>query len=229
MDELCICGKKLNVKCILNLCKKCCFAKTCSIHINNKKITKYNFICSICLLPNDKKLLNSFVNYEINETIYYCCQCYTKNIYLFNKIINKPFNKHVFNFDIPDNKFNKYLFDIPDSKINKQYYNIQIYDEHLYCACGCECFDTDTDSEMELYDDDCNDEYDDKIIFTRTDSPIEPATDKINECNICYINKKNYACIPCGHLCLCKVCASKITEKCPMCNIKITHITKIFS
>ena len=226
MADLCICKKRSNIKCILNLCKKCCFAKTCSVHVNNKKITKYNFICSICLLPHDKKLLNSFYNNEINETIYYCCQCYSLNNIIFDNVIDKTSGSHIFNFDVPK----RHLY---------RTYDIQIYSNHLFCPCGCgyfssdeELFGSDDDDDNDDDDDDDvddEDKYEEELIFNRTDSPVELASDKINECNICYINKKNYACIPCGHLCLCKVCASKITEKCPICNVKITHITKIFS
>jgi hypothetical protein len=221
MSELCFCRKKSNVKCILNLCKKCCFAKTCSVHINNKKITKYNFICSLCLSAWDKKLLNSYHNYETDETIYYCCECYIQNTETINRIVNKS-PRNVFNFDLTHT-----------SIIN---FDIQIYST---CPCGCGWFSSLDDLSDDSYDDademDEFSEHDDdlenssKIIFSCSDSPVEPATDKSNECNICYINKKNYACIPCGHLCMCKVCASKITEKCPICNIKITHITKIFT
>jgi len=219
MSNLCVCKKKNNLKCILNSCKKCCFARTCSVHINNKKINKYNFMCSICLLACDKNLLNSYYNSEIGEIIYYCYQCYSSHNIVFDNIIAKTFHSHIFNFDVPK------------KQMYKSHYDIQI---SLFCPCGCGCFSTDD----ELFDDEDDDEsdmsnidiFDDKqIIFSRSDSPVEPATDKSNECNICYINKKNYACIPCGHLCMCKICASKITEKCPICNIKITHITKIFS
>jgi hypothetical protein len=171
------------------------------------------------LLPHDKKLLNSFYNNIIDETIYYCCQCYSCHNDLFDNIVNKPSNINVFNFDLPKMHF------------HAAFYNIQLY-ESLYCSCGCECFSSDpeliSDYDSDEDDDDSPD-FTDEIIFNRSDSPIEPATDKLNECNICYTNKKNYACIPCGHLCMCKVCASKITEKCPICNIKITHITKIFT
>jgi hypothetical protein len=49
------------------------------------------------------------------------------------------------------------------------------------------------------------------------------------ECTICYTNKKTFACIPCGHLCLCYKCKNSIEEKCPLCNEKIDSIVKIFS
>lgn len=49
------------------------------------------------------------------------------------------------------------------------------------------------------------------------------------ECTICYINKKTFACIPCGHLCLCYKCKNNIEDKCPLCNEKTDSIVKIFS
>lgn len=66
-----------------------------------------------------------------------------------------------------------------------------------------------------------------KISRKRCSSPCELAT-KDDECNICYVNKKKYACVPCGHLCMCGECANKIEDKCPICKISITTIIKIF-
>lgn len=81
--------------------------------------------------------------------------------------------------------------------------------------------------------DDDNDSTDsndsDKIIVKkRSSSPAEFASTKVEECNICYVNKKKYACIPCGHLCMCGECANKINEKCPICNVKTNSIIKIY-
>ena len=69
-----------------------------------------------------------------------------------------------------------------------------------------------------------------KIIIARKrcSSPCELATED-NECNICYIHKKKYACVPCGHLCMCGECANKIEDNCPICNTSITTIIKIFT
>lgn len=42
------------------------------------------------------------------------------------------------------------------------------------------------------------------------------------ECVVCLVNKREYLCYPCGHLCLCKQCHIAIlkTKKCPLCNDK---------
>ena len=42
------------------------------------------------------------------------------------------------------------------------------------------------------------------------------------------VNKKKYACIPCGHLCMCGNCANQISNKCPICKNKFIDIIKIF-
>ena len=42
-------------------------------------------------------------------------------------------------------------------------------------------------------------------------------------CCICYENKKSYAFINCGHLCICKTCSEKVIA-CPMCRNKSKSI-----
>lgn len=86
-------------------------------------------------------------------------------------------------------------------------------------------------NEMDSYDDisDTDDENNDnKKSKPRCSSPVELANEKTEECDICYINKKKYACIPCGHLCMCGDCANKVDTKCPLCNVEFTSITKIY-
>ena len=62
----------------------------------------------------------------------------------------------------------------------------------------------------------------------RCTSPCNLATEADAECNICYINEKKYACIPCGHMCMCGECANRILDKCPICKDNITDIIKIY-
>lgn len=83
--------------------------------------------------------------------------------------------------------------------------------------------------EMENYDTDSESEEEEVKIKNRCTSPVELANDKTEECNICFLNKKNYACVPCGHLCMCGDCANKVDTKCPICNIEFTNILKIFT
>jgi hypothetical protein len=44
------------------------------------------------------------------------------------------------------------------------------------------------------------------------------------ECIICMDREREIIFAPCGHFILCKECNSKIKEKCPYCNYKITGI-----
>ena len=67
-----------------------------------------------------------------------------------------------------------------------------------------------------------------KKSISRPVSPCIETDDIDKQCNVCMINVKNYACIPCGHLCICGECSNKIDEKCPICNNKITSIVRIF-
>ena len=66
------------------------------------------------------------------------------------------------------------------------------------------------------------------ILKIRSSSPCIKAIKVENECNICYINEKKYACVPCGHMCMCGICANKINDKCPICKNTITDIIKIY-
>lgn len=64
--------------------------------------------------------------------------------------------------------------------------------------------------------------------FKRSTSPCILSENEAEQCSVCMINKKKYASVPCGHLCLCGGCANQIKEKCPICNNKVTSIIKIF-
>lgn len=81
----------------------------------------------------------------------------------------------------------------------------------------------------EEFSDSDNSDKEEINVKPRCISPVELATNKSEECNICYLNKKNYACVPCGHLCMCGDCANKVDKKCPMCNVEFTNIIKIFA
>jgi len=67
-----------------------------------------------------------------------------------------------------------------------------------------------------------------KKSISRPVSPCIETDDIDKQCNVCMINVKNYACIPCGHLCICGECSNKIDEKCPICNNKIMMTVRIF-
>jgi len=56
-------------------------------------------------------------------------------------------------------------------------------------------------------------------------------------CSICLENEKTYACIPCGHMCLCALCAEDLSKKkmhgqnitrCPICRLKVDNISRIY-
>jgi rubrerythrin len=63
----------------------------------------------------------------------------------------------------------------------------------------------------------------------RAISPFEITEHEEKRCNICLTNKKNYACVPCGHLCLCGTCSKNINKNCPICNNGIDNIIRIFN
>lgn len=50
----------------------------------------------------------------------------------------------------------------------------------------------------------------------------------VSECIICLDSKKDNAIIPCGHVCFCDTCLKLQIRNCPMCDIKIQSILKIY-
>jgi len=64
---------------------------------------------------------------------------------------------------------------------------------------------------------------------------------KINDveksCSICKEYKKTHACIPCGHMCLCALCAEDLSKKgvkgqnktrCPICRVEVDNLSRIY-
>jgi len=56
-------------------------------------------------------------------------------------------------------------------------------------------------------------------------------------CSICRENEKTHACIPCGHMCLCALCAEDLSKKgvrgqnitrCPICRQEVDNFSRIF-
>jgi len=68
-----------------------------------------------------------------------------------------------------------------------------------------------------------------KLAVTKTD-------DVEMQCLVCRENEKTHACIPCGHMCLCALCAEILSEratgrfksKCPICRVKTDTFNKIY-
>lgn len=50
-------------------------------------------------------------------------------------------------------------------------------------------------------------------------SPGDPNAD--HKCVVCLSNPKEIIVIPCGHVCLCEDCATKINDLCPVCRQSI--------
>lgn len=49
-----------------------------------------------------------------------------------------------------------------------------------------------------------------------------------DSCVICLDLKKNNAVVPCGHVCFCDVCSKIKIFFCPMCNVQIQSILKLY-
>ncbi len=48
-----------------------------------------------------------------------------------------------------------------------------------------------------------------------------------NQCSVCLEHKRLMVCVPCGHLCICEECKSRVT-KCPICREDIRECIHIF-
>ena len=100
------------------------------------------------------------------------------------------------------------------------------------CVCNSCYNEYDYNSDNISYDnsedENSNDENNKINLKIRCTSPCNEASNKDNECNICYIYEKKYACVPCGHRCMCGNCANKINDRCPICKEQIKDIIKIY-
>ena len=65
---------------------------------------------------------------------------------------------------------------------------------------------------------------------TDKNSNLYPAED--SSCIICLQSKREYAFVPCGHLCICNdcsICVANLDSRCPICRCDATHVMKIFN
>jgi len=80
-----------------------------------------------------------------------------------------------------------------------------------------------------------------EIADGETAKPREPEVKKTDvnwkACSICRENEKTYACIPCGHMCLCALCAEDLSKKgvkgqnitrCPICRLEVNNFSRIY-
>lgn len=210
------CGNCKRGICINNKMEKYC--KKCFVDTNKEFYTRHkNKVLTSESIKKDNINLDEFS--ESKYTLNYKCPL-CDNICIFN-------NDHISKCD----KCNIYMCD--NCGVNKySSCNLSFCPFCItgICPNGEHYFYCDTcASDMGLFDDNDNSQKEEEDKPLRCNSPVELAENKVEECNICYMNKKKYACIPCGHLCMCGECANKVENKCPMCNIEITDIIKIFT
>lgn len=48
------------------------------------------------------------------------------------------------------------------------------------------------------------------------------------DCVVCLDAKKDVAVVPCGHVCFCTICSKLNFHSCPLCNVKIHSMLKIY-
>jgi hypothetical protein len=86
---------------------------------------------------------------------------------------------------------------------------------------------------LETYENEKKEEEKIPVSISNININTEIIKSEIQDCSICQNNKSNYVIVPCGHVCLCQDCISnkaheKIQNKCPICRIDISTITKLF-
>lgn len=57
---------------------------------------------------------------------------------------------------------------------------------------------------------------------------FESKRPKVADCVICMVRPADHVLSPCGHLCLCDGCVSKIKGICPKCRVRVAFKTKVF-
>lgn len=54
-----------------------------------------------------------------------------------------------------------------------------------------------------------------------------PTASSVGECCICYARPKEYACVPCFHLCVCAPCGQRV-DRCPICRKPSERIQRVY-
>lgn len=66
---------------------------------------------------------------------------------------------------------------------------------------------------------------------------VQKTDEEEKACSICMENEKTHACIPCGHMCLCALCAEDLSKraeqtqtnaKCPVCRFQVDNFSRIY-
>ena len=231
-DILCNkCVKKTEMKCWKRECYEC-ISNTCEYNYN------LNY-CENCYVDYNKKFYDEYKNIlitnEILKNLRYKINLRTMNFnYKMNFYCSECENITEFNFHNLSNCENcldgKYYCN-NCIKITEGYSD---FDTTYHCI---DCYNYFKIDEYSYYSDDHDDEesyysYNEELKELnnkRAISPFEITDDIETRCDVCLTNKKNYACVPCGHLCLCGTCSKNINKKCPICNNEIDNIIIIFN
>jgi len=80
-----------------------------------------------------------------------------------------------------------------------------------------------------------------EMVVDGESKPKKPSVMKTDDeekaCSICQENEKTHACIPCGHMCLCALCAEDLSKKgvkgqlktrCPICRVEANNFSRIY-
>ena len=180
------------------------FCNDCYLDENEIFYEKYQYaiITKDTILYDDNDInLRNFDEYELD---YQCPNCKKIKMFKSSEIRNCDDCESYICYDCSETNYVKC-----DKNNCKYCINKTCYNGIFTCICDC-----------------CDPQL--KNNKLRPISPSIVTENKLEQCNVCLSNKKNYACVPCGHLCLCGECSNKITDKCPICNNEITSIIKIF-
>lgn len=71
-------------------------------------------------------------------------------------------------------------------------------------------------------------------IFRRREAPPMATTSALESADVCVICMdagKDWLCVPCGHLAMCKACSARVkhqTGRCPVCQKKIKQVMQVY-
>jgi len=63
--------------------------------------------------------------------------------------------------------------------------------------------------------------------YKNLNDSLKNELDEVKNCKICFSNKMDVLCRPCGHLCVCQSCSKRLS-KCPICRKDVKQYIKVY-
>ena len=196
--------------CSFYLCENCLF-KAKIENCGNNHLWEQNSYKRLNLI---KSIYCLFCGKKISKLDFYGYNCSQCKLFLCNKCSNPQNEPLILNRDkrivnrCPQNHILIWgKIEASDIECNKCYVDVDGYGKGWFCYI-CEFFI-------------CKDCQGKEAMFNNYVKPnkcdIRIAMNNQGRCKICLTNQINIAFIPCGHLCVCSICCSKLNQLCPIC------------